>query len=179
MVDVEGTTQPPRGGRGRSLVAMTDEEVGDFLTRPLTMALATISPVGQPHLAAMWYGFVDGTLGFLTYRGSQKYKNIERDPRVTCMFEDGSTSYEQLRGVVLTGRVIQVSGKRMERLAYDITERYQGPLDEAGRQGVRVGLRKRLGFVLEVAHTASWDHAKQAGAAGTAGARGANGRRTS
>src|ERR1019366_2304733 len=74
MVDVEGTTQPPRGGHGRSLVAMTDEEVGDFLTRPLTMALATISPVGQPHLAAMWYGFVDGTLGFLTYRGSQKYK---------------------------------------------------------------------------------------------------------
>jgi hypothetical protein len=95
------------------------------------------------------------------------------------MFEDGSTSYERLRGVVLTGRVMQVSGERMERLAYDITERYQGPLDEAGRQGVRVGLRKRLGFVLEVAHTASWDHAKQAGAAGARGAEGPDGRGTS
>jgi PPOX class probable F420-dependent enzyme len=165
MVDVEGTTQPAPGNR-RSLVAMTDEEIGSFLARPLTMALATVSPVGQPHLAAMWYGFVDGALGFLTYRGSQKYKNIERDARVTCMFEDGSHSYDQLRGVVLTGHVTQVSGERMARLAYDITERYQGSLDDAGRQGVRAGLRKRLGFVLKVAHTASWDHAKQAAAPG-------------
>ena len=172
MVDVEGPTQPAPGNR-RSLVAMTDEEVGSFLARPLTMSLATISPGGQPHLAAMWYGFVDGTIGFLTYRGSQKYKNIQRDARVTCMFEDGSRSYEQLRGVVLTGHVAQVSGERMERLAYDITERYQGPLDDAGRRGVRAGLRKRIGFVLEVAHTASWDHAKQEGA------RGANGHRAS
>jgi nitroimidazol reductase NimA-like FMN-containing flavoprotein (pyridoxamine 5'-phosphate oxidase superfamily) len=147
---------------------MSDEEVDGFLGLPLTMALATISSGGQPHLAAMWYGFVDGALGFLTYRGSQKCKNIERDPRVTCMFEDGSRSYEQLRGVVLTGRVVQVSGEQMERLAFDITERSQGPLDDAGREGVRRGLRKRLGFVLEVTHTASWDHAKQAGAEGAA-----------
>jgi PPOX class probable F420-dependent enzyme len=167
-VDVEGTVQPGRG-KARSVVAMTDEEIGVFLRRPLTMALATVSPGGQPHLAAMWYGFVDGALGFLTYRGSQKYKNIARDARVTCMFEDGSRSYDQLRGVVLTGSVTEVSGDRMERLAYDITERYQGPLDNAGRRTVRAGLRKRLCFVLDVGHTASWDHAKQASAGGADG----------
>jgi hypothetical protein len=58
--------------------------------------------------------------------------------------------------------VVEIQGERMERLAYDITERYQGPLDDAGRRDVRAGLTKRLGFVLEVARTASWDHAKLA-----------------
>ena len=172
MADGERTARPERrpvAGHGRSLVAMPDEEVDGFLRLPLTMALATVSPDGQPHLAAMWYGFVDGALGFLTYRGSQKYKNIERDPRVTCMFEDGSRSYDQLRGVVLMGSVEQVSGEPMERLAFSITERYQGPLDDAGRDGVRAGLRKRLGFVLDVAHTASWDHAKQGGTGASGG----------
>jgi PPOX class probable F420-dependent enzyme len=149
---------------GRSAVAMTGEEVARFIRQPLTMALATISPDGQPHLAAMWYGFLDGQIGFLTYRGSQKYKNIARDQRVTCLLEDGSRHYERLRGVQLTGRVVEIGGARLEQLAYDITERYQGPLDDAGRQGVRAGLAKRLGFVLEVARTASWDHAKQASA---------------
>ena len=175
MVDGErgGRTAPsarrPAARGGRSLVAMSEEEVDGFLRLPLTMALATVSPGGQPHLAAMWYGFVDGALGFLTYRGSQKYKNIERDPRVTCMFEDGSRSYDRLRGVVLTGNVEQVIGEPMERLAFNITERYQGPLDEAAKAGVRAGLRKRLGFVLDVAHTASWDHAKQGGTGGSGG----------
>src|ERR1700689_4938024 len=98
---------------------MTDEEIGLFLSRPLTMALATVSPGGQPHLAAMWYGFLDGQLGFLTYRGSQKYKNIARDARITCLFEDGSRDYTQLRGVQITGRVVEIHGGRMERLAYD------------------------------------------------------------
>jgi PPOX class probable F420-dependent enzyme len=160
MPDAEGT--PAAAGRARSAVAMTGDEVARFIRQPLTMALATISPDGQPHLAAMWYGFLDGQIGFLTYRGSQKYKNIGRDPRVTCMFEDGSRHYAQLRGVQITGRVVEIVGEPMERLAYDITERYQGPLDDAGRRGVRAGLAKRLGFVLEVVHTASWDHAKQA-----------------
>ena len=45
---------------------MTEEEVDGFLRLPLTMALATVSANGQPHLAAMWYGFVDGSLGFDT-----------------------------------------------------------------------------------------------------------------
>src|ERR1700735_1369407 len=116
MADGErgGRTAPsarrPAARGGRSLVAMSEEEVDGFLRLPLTMALATVSANGQPHLAAMWYGFVDGSLGFLTSRGWQKYKKIERDPRVTCMFEDCSRSYDRLRGVVLTGGVEQVSG---------------------------------------------------------------------
>ena len=150
-------------GHRRSAVAMTEEEVQDFLRRPHTMALATISPGGRPHLAAMWYGFVDGALGFLTYRRSQKHRNIERDPRVTCMFEDGSRSYDNLRGVQLTGWARPVAGDPMEHLALDIVERYQGPLDDGGRETVKAGLQKRLGFVIEVTGTASWDHAKQAG----------------
>lgn len=151
----------------RSLVAMSDEEVEDFLHQRHTMSLATIGATGSPHLTAIWYGFVDGSLGFLTYRRSQKMHNLTRDPRVACMFEDGATTYDTLRGVELSGHVVLVEGERKERLAYNIVERYQGPLDEAGRAGVRAELAKRVGFVVEVAHTASWDHAKLAQANGS------------
>lgn len=159
-----GPGQPGRGAGNhfRSAVSMTDEEVHAFLQLPHTMALATIGPGGRPHLAAMWYGFVDGSTGFLTYRSSQKHRNIERDPRVTCLVEDGRR-YDRLRGVQLAGRAVAVAGEKMERLAYDIVTRYQGPPDGAGREGVRAGLAKRLGYLIDVEHVASWDHAKLLG----------------
>ena len=82
---------------------MGRDGVDRFLRDRHTMALATTGPSGPPHVVAMWYGFVDGAPGFLTYRGSQKYKNLVREPEVTCLVEDGDV-YEELRGVQLLGR---------------------------------------------------------------------------
>jgi len=139
---------------------MAPDEVDRFLRGRHTMALATTGPSGRPHLVAMWYGFVDGSPGFLTYRGSQKYKNLLRDPEVTCLVEDGDV-YEELRGVQLLGRAETIGdeGRRLE-LAYSVTERYQGPLDEDRRDLVRERMAKRLAVRVEVERVVSWDHRK-------------------
>src|SRR5579885_3051009 len=81
---------------------MTDEELDTFLNLRHTMNVATYNHDGTIHLVAMWYGFIDGDPAFWTYKSSQKILNIQRDPRITCLLEDGDT-YETLRGAELVG----------------------------------------------------------------------------
>jgi PPOX class probable F420-dependent enzyme len=140
------------------MVAMPPADVDAFLHDRHTMALATMGPDGRPHVVAIWYGFVGGDPGFLTYRGSQKHRNLERDPLVTCLVEDGD-AYEELRGAQIRGRVhpLDDEARRLE-LAYDVTSRCQGPLDDAGRAAVRAQIVKRLAYRIEVEDVVSWDH---------------------
>jgi PPOX class probable F420-dependent enzyme len=141
---------------------MSQAEVHDFLHLPHTMALATNGPDGWPHVVAMWYGFLDGALGFMTYRRSQKLRNLERDSRVSCLVEDGA-SYDVLRGVLVRGRARRVDNEdRRVTLAADVTERYQGPLDEAGHRAMQAAIAKRVAFVVDVDDVVSWDHSKLA-----------------
>jgi alpha-methylacyl-CoA racemase len=152
------TTTAGRGRHQRSAVAMTDDEIEVFLHGRHTMGLATQGPEGRPHLVAMWYGFVEGDLGFLTFRSSQKARNLARDPRVTCLVEDGET-YDVLRGVQLRGRAERIDDEdRRVELAYDVTSRYQEPLDDAARAVVRDQIAKRLAFRIVVDDVVSWDH---------------------
>jgi PPOX class probable F420-dependent enzyme len=150
------------GGRtpGRQTIAMSTDEVTEFLALPLTMSLATNGPDGWPHVVAMWYGFLDGNVGFLTYRNAQKYRNIQRDPRVSCLVEDGRT-YNELRGVLIRGTVDQVDDVEQRlTLATSITERYQGPLNQVGIESVRSEISKRIALRVAADQVVSWDHRK-------------------
>jgi PPOX class probable F420-dependent enzyme len=144
----------------RQAVAMTEDEAAAFLALRLTMSLATNGADGWPHVVAMWYGFVGGAPGFLTYRSAQKLRNIERDPRVSCLVEDGDR-YDNLRGVMLRGRaeVIEDEDERLS-LATNITARYQGPLDQGGIETVGASIAKRVAVRIQVHNRATWDHRK-------------------
>ena len=76
---------------------MTDGEVQTYLAQQRTMIRVTNGPSGHPHTVAMWYGLVDGAIWFETKAKSQKAVNLRRDPRITCLIEDGHT-YDTLRG---------------------------------------------------------------------------------
>src|SRR5439155_11147215 len=104
---------------------MSPGEVDDFLHGRHSMAVATIGADGRPHLVAMWYGFLDGAPAFETYRKSQKVVNLRRDPRITCLVEDGDR-YDRLRGVELagTGTIIDDS-EALTTVARSLFERYE------------------------------------------------------
>lgn len=147
----------------RNVIRMSDEEVAAFLREPHTLSLATLRASGHPHVVAVWYGFVDGDVGFFTYRGAQKTRNLERDPRLTLMAERGET-YEDLRGVSLEGRgeFIEDEQQRVE-LGYSTTERYEGELTDEDRARIRANIGKRLAVRVRVDRVVSWDHRKLAG----------------
>jgi hypothetical protein len=87
-------------------------------------------------------------------------RNLRRDPRLTCLVEDGE-SYDQLRGVSLvgTGEVID-DPDRMWELGVSVFERYNAPYTEEMKPFVEVMLNKRVVVKLHVDKTVTWDHRK-------------------
>ena len=89
----------------RNQIRMTDEEIYAFLAERHILQVATIDHDGYPHLVAMWYVLVNNEIAFWTYARSQKVVNLRRDPRLTCMVEEGE-HYNELRGVQIKGRAV-------------------------------------------------------------------------
>jgi PPOX class probable F420-dependent enzyme len=144
----------------RDRVAMSRAEVAAFLEASRKIQLATINRDGTPHLVTMYYVMQDGKITFWTYRSSQKALNLARDPRITCLVEDGN-EYFDLRGVSVQGVVRTVEdpagvlaiGRRIAGVTMNL---HEGMADDY----VEHTARKRLGYVVEPTRVVSWDHSK-------------------
>jgi len=148
------------GVNQRASIQMTDEEIKAFLKERRTMSMATIGPGGRIHMVAMWYGFVDGAIGFETKTKSQKVQNLRRDNRLTVLVEDGDT-YDQLRGVEIAGwgEIIE-DPEQLFRLGISVFERYNAPYTEEMKPFVDAMLHKRVLVKLHEEQVVSWDHRK-------------------
>jgi nitroimidazol reductase NimA-like FMN-containing flavoprotein (pyridoxamine 5'-phosphate oxidase superfamily) len=136
----------------RELIRMSDDEIDDFLHGRRTMNVA------------MWYGFYEGKLAFETFAKSQKVLNVQRDPRITILIEDGD-QYEELRGVEIVGkaRVVEDPADVME-IARDVVRRYIEIDKPEDVDGVAAAMaNKRFGIVIEAERVVSWDHTKLGG----------------
>jgi PPOX class probable F420-dependent enzyme len=148
----------------RREIVMSNEEVAAFLAERHSATMCTLNWDGTIHAVAMWYGFLDGQLAVQTKAKSQKARNLERDPRMTCLVEAGDR-YEQLRGVELVGTAQLVSDpEQIFEVGASVFDRYVAPYTESARGAVDAMLRKRVAFVLHVERTVSWDHRKLAAA---------------
>ena len=151
----------------RSTVRLTAAEIESFLADNMKVQVATVGPDGAPHLTTLFYVLDEGRIAFWTYGSSQKIANLRRDPRVSCLVEDG-VDYGELRGVSITGRArlveeydaIRALGTRvMARMAGAQGSDFSD-LGELGQQIVDGQARKRVGVVIEPDKVASWDHRK-------------------
>ena len=89
--------------RGRA-IAMSPEEVDDFLRGEHTCRVATAGGDGRPHVAPLWFVW-DGTALWLnSIVRSQRWTDLARDPRVAVVIDAG-TEFWELRGVEIAGRV--------------------------------------------------------------------------
>lgn len=148
------------GTNQRAQITMTDDEIAGFVERSRTATMATIGPTGIPHLVAMWFAVVDGQIWFETKARSQKAQNLRRDPRMTCMIEDGLT-YDTLRGVSIEGRgTIVEDPEALWNVGVNVWERYTGPYTDEAKPLVEVMLHKRVAVRLDVDRIRSWDHRK-------------------
>lgn len=144
---------------------MSVNEIDSFLAGRRVMNLASLGPDGRPHLVAMWYGFTSsGQIGFATYGRSQKIRNLERNPALTALVEDGER-YDELRGVQLVCDTILTSERDVvHEIGESLYERYHaehdGPLTDEIRPFVHAHMAKRTAVLLDVVDTASWNHAK-------------------
>ena len=155
--------------KGRDLVKMTDDEVESFLTESKKVQVATLNADGSPHLTTLFYVVLDGRIAFWTYGRSQKIKNLQRDPRITCLVETGD-DYFELRGVSLTGTAELVTDEaEIRRIGSAVASRMVDGADlgDIGRDEVERQVRKRVGVVVAPSRTVSWDHRKMVAALGS------------
>jgi nitroimidazol reductase NimA-like FMN-containing flavoprotein (pyridoxamine 5'-phosphate oxidase superfamily) len=145
----------------RAAVAMTDDEVTALVGEQCKLQLGTINPDGTPHLVTMFYGMVDAKIAFWTYRSSQKIRNIERDPRVTCLVETG-VEYFELRGALIYGTATMLTDQNdVRRVGAQVLRRMMdNGEDDAIAALVEATAAKRYAVIVEPVRVASWDHRK-------------------
>ncbi len=91
--------------RGR-VIAMSAGEVDAFLGQERTCRLATLGPDG-PHVSPVWFTWTGGTLWIYSLTRSQRWADLQRDPRVSAVI-DGGHHYAELHGVEIEGRAAVV-----------------------------------------------------------------------
>jgi PPOX class probable F420-dependent enzyme len=150
---------------GRDAVRLTDDEVQGLLADNLKVQIASNGHDGVPHLSTLFYIVRDGRIAFWTYARSQKIRNLERDPRVSALVEDG-VDYFELRGVSITGRaeivrdydaIYSIGAEVATRMV--AAESFEA-LGDFGRETVEKQARKRVAVIVHPDKVASWDHRK-------------------
>lgn len=152
----------------RDAIRMSDPEIRDFLEASRTLILCSQGRDGVPHPMPMWYGVdEDGAVIMTTFAKSQKVKNLERDPRVSLLIEDG-TVYSELRGAVIYGKAELVDDtEKVLDILSTVSMRNQ-PIDAEAKGAMRKVLAKtapkRIGIRVVPDRIVTWDHRKLAGA---------------
>ncbi|MCW2792416.1 MAG: pyridoxamine 5-phosphate oxidase [Nocardioides sp.] len=151
---------------GRDAVKMSEQEVSDFLHANLKVQVASVGKDGAPHLSTLFYIVLEtGEIAFWTYGRSQKIRNLERDPRISALVEDG-TDYFELRGVSMTGtaelvrdhdRILEIGSAVAVRMVGATT---LDDLGDIGREAVEKQATKRVAVIVRPDHVATWDHRK-------------------
>ena len=87
--------------------------------------LATLTSDGSPHSVAIWAdAFDDDHVVFFTNVGSQKAKNLERDPRLAMSLVDRDDPY---RTGILRGRLARtIEGDEARPIVDAISHKYTG-----------------------------------------------------
>lgn len=136
-------------------IAMTPNEVDEYLDSHRTVRVATVGPSG-PHNVPYWYTYFDGCIWFNTTLGNLAVRNAERDPRASATVDDGET-YETLRGVTVNGRMELVprSDPRIEGVEAKLSERYL-----AGNPPPYAQWKSRQWFCITPDRVLSWDFRK-------------------
>ena len=148
----------------REQIRMPKEELEQFIAEQKSLQVATINRDGTPHLSTLWFDIVEGDIVFETFTKSQKIKNLERDPRISCLLEDGLV-YEKLRGVQINGTAELHSDPATVHLyARGVMERNNpeipGEMLDAAAESMST---KRTAVIIKAEHIATWDHTKLGG----------------
>lgn len=123
---------------------MSSGDHEEFLQQPYVAVLATVDGEGRPHAMPIWYLYEDGVFIMSAGHGSQKHRNIERNPQAALVVDKRDVPYYavMVRGAAEIGPPLDEAASR--RMA----ERYLGEQEArrylaatAGHDSISIRLR--------------------------------------
>lgn len=119
---------------------MIEDKVKELARKPNFATITTLLQDGSPATHVMWVDADDEFVLINTETGRAKYRNVQRDPRVSVVIWDHENSYDY---VEVRGRVAEtVTGDEARRHIDDLSMKYTGnAYDPAAIQTERVILK--------------------------------------
>ena len=102
--------------------SMTQQELEEYLRRPLIVTFTTIRPDGSPHVTPIWYEYDGGKLYCWVGADSIKVRNIRDDPNVALCIATHDHPYKY---VIVNGNC-EISHDGVTERARSIAVRYYG-----------------------------------------------------
>jgi PPOX class probable F420-dependent enzyme len=83
-------------------MAVIPEKYTDILKTKAAAHIATIGPKGEPQSSPVWFGWDGEHVLFSLTKDRQKYRNLQRDPRIALSITDPRVleRYLEIRGTV-------------------------------------------------------------------------------
>jgi len=132
---------------------LDDPRIQRFLAAKDIVVLATVQADGAPLAMPMWFLHELGSLIMISVEGTQKVRNLRRDPRV-CVVAEAVSDGGEIRGVTAIGKAdFLADGSERRALAERFHMKYPGL---ARLWGGRTMPANRVMFRITPARVRSW-----------------------
>jgi PPOX class probable F420-dependent enzyme len=135
-------------------MSLGEAPIQRFLAGRGVVLLATVQADGAPLAMPMWFLHDPASLTMISVDGTQKVRNLRRDPRV-CVVAEGGSDPGDVRGVAVDGRAeFLADGPERRALAGRFLEKYHPHLER--RWGGRAMPADRVMFRIVPSRVRSW-----------------------
>ena len=134
-------------------MSLDEARIQRFLDGKDVVVLATVQANGAPLAMPMWFLHDPATLTMISVAGTQKVRNLRRDPRVCVVAEGGSSG--DVRGVAVHGQAeFLPDGPERRALVERLLGKYRPHLER--RWGGRAMPSDRVMFRIIPERVRSW-----------------------
>jgi nitroimidazol reductase NimA-like FMN-containing flavoprotein (pyridoxamine 5'-phosphate oxidase superfamily) len=143
----------------RSALALTRDELDEFLRANRWGRLATASLDLEPHITPLGFVFHDGAVWFHALREGRRGRDLSENPKVAFLVDDGvapEDDYRQRRGAILYGECV-VADDHPE--LDDVRRAYMHAMGASSVDEIQRP-RTHAWYRLEIVRTSSWDFRK-------------------
>ena len=99
------------------------QEFADLLHSTVLAHIATIGPKGEPQCTPVWFDWDGNTLRFSQTTTRQKFRNLQREPRLALSMVDPNNPYRSLE---IRGKVVRIEEDPDLHFLNALTKRYLG-----------------------------------------------------
>lgn len=99
------------------------EQYADLLESNALAHVATLGPGGEPQSTPVWFGWDGQHVLFSQTKGRQKYRNVQREPRIALSIVDPSNPYRYLE---IRGKVVRIDEDPDRAFINSMAKKYLG-----------------------------------------------------